>query len=627
MTDAEELKQRLRWIITLRWAAVLALLPVALFAKTLGMFSFSLTPIYAILGFVAFYNMVCALRLRAAGADLRRLAVAQIALDQVALALGVYFSGGCDSPFIYFFIFHIVISGIVLPRKYAFIFGGLAVLFPASVMGLKHWGVLPHYGLFRDEPAIFADLAVMAGYGTVFISTVFLTAYFVTYLSAKLHQSREELSVNNVKLATLLDASRLTTSTLAIEKVLQASLKIVLNVTNLKAGIILLVEECLTEACYDYFNCAAFNCPAYKSNTNCWRLSGTLCHGGPSRCPHDMGARECWERNHNHTHYVSARNVDEKIAACTNCEFFTNVVLVSRMVAGFQDSGHLGRKLSLDGSAVHRALVMGQAVVDYSRDNPLKVPFETTTGLAVPLKTQDQMIGILYLVSDTSIRYTTEEIEFFQLLSDVVSSGIFNSRVFTDMEQSYLQTVTALENAIEAKDPYTKGHSKRVADVSVMIAEVLNLSEQEKEHLRFAALLHDVGKIGISKDLLWKRCSLDECEEQEMRVHPDKGVQILEPVHFLKPVLSAIRHHHENFDGSGYPLGLKGNEIPFKARIIKVADAWDAMTSERPYRAALSPDEANAELARHAGIQFDPAIVEVFLQVCPLFPDPDKPEL
>lgn len=625
MTNAEELIQRLRWIVVLRWIGILLALITAWLAKLIEMFSFSLTPVLAVLGFAALYNVLCAWRLNAPGANLQRVAAAQIALDQIVLAAAVYFSGGCDSPFIYFFIFHIVISGIVLPRKYAFVFGGLAVLFPAAVMGLKHWGVLPHYGLFRDEPAIYTNLAIMASYGAVFISTVFLTAYFVTYLSAKLLQSREALSVSNVKLATLLDASRLTTSTLAIEKVLQASLKIILNVTNLKAGIILLVEENLTETCYEYFKCAAFNCPAYKSNMNCWRLSGTLCHGSASGCPHADGAGKCWEQRLIHTHYVPARDVDEKIAACTNCEFFTNVVLVSRMSAGFQDGGHLGRKLNLDGSAIHRALVMGQAVVDYSRGNPLKVPFETTTELAVPLKAQDQLIGIFYLASDTSIRYTAEEIEFFQLLSDVVSSGIFNSRVFTDVEQSYLQTVTALENAIEAKDPYTKGHSKRVADVSVMIAEALNLSEQEKEHLRFAALLHDVGKIGISKELLWKRCSLDECEEQEMRLHPVKGVQILEPVHFLKPILSAIRHHHENFDGSGYPLGLKGNEIPFKARIIKVADAWDAMTSERPYRMALSPDEAKAELARNAAIQFDPAIVEVFLQVCPLFPNPEKP--
>jgi putative nucleotidyltransferase with HDIG domain len=146
------------------------------------------------------------------------------------------------------------------------------------------------------------------------------------------------------------------------------------------------------------------------------------------------------------------------------------------------------------------------------------------------------------------------------------------------------------------------------------MAGALGLSGQEKEHLNFAALLHDVGKIGINRDILRKRCALDKGEEDEMRSHPDKGVQILAPIHFLKPVISSIRHHHERFDGSGYPLGLKGGEIPFKARILSVADTWDAMRSDRPYRAALSAEGAKDEMLRHAGTQFDPEVVEALLR-------------
>ncbi|MDP2277817.1 MAG: HD domain-containing protein, partial [Nitrospirota bacterium] len=424
-----------------------------------------------------------------------------------------------------------------------------------------------------------------------------------------------ELKKNHAKLATLLDASRITTSTLKLDEILSASLKVILNVTHLKAGIILLLEEDIEKKCYEFFDCNAFNCPAYKAALNCWRLSGTMCHSGDaSACPFGSTAISCWRSRHIHSHYTAARNFDEKIDSCSNCEFFANIVLIPKVVAGYQNGSRIGKKLRLDSTTIQKALVMGQAIVDYSRENPFNLPIDTATELAVPLKMQDEMIGILYLASDESLHYDINEIAFFQLLSEVISSGIFNSRIYYDMENSYLQTVMALANAIEAKDPYTKGHTERVANLSIKIADFFKLTKQEKEHLTFAALLHDIGKIGISKEILWKHCGLDECEEDEVKTHPDKGVQILEPVHFLKPILPAIRHHHEKFDGSGYPLGLKGKEIPFRARIISIADTWDAMLSDRPYRKALSIEEAKNELKKHSGVQFDPEIVDAFLK-------------
>jgi HD-GYP domain-containing protein (c-di-GMP phosphodiesterase class II) len=428
----------------------------------------------------------------------------------------------------------------------------------------------------------------------------------------------QQLERSNAKLSTLLDASRLTTSTLELDQILSTSLRIILNVTHLKAGIILLLEEDLSKRCYEFFECDAYNCPAYKAAMNCWRLSGTMCHGDASTCPHGSTAMECYSLRHIHTHYHPARDFDEKINACSNCKFFTNIVLIPRMVAGFENGKSIGKRLSPDSTTIHKALVMGRTIVNYSKENPFHLPIETTTELAMPLKVQEQMIGILYLASDAALRYSEEEIAFFQLLSEVISSGIFNSRLYDEMEGSYLQTVMALANAIEAQDPYTKGHSERMAELSDKIAVAFDLSKQEREHLKFAALLHDVGKIGIGKDILWKDCSLDESEETEIMAHPDKGIQILEPVNFLKPIFAAIRHHHERFDGSGYPLKLKGKEIPFKARIISVADAWDAMLSNRPYRDALSIEHAKKELESHAGTQFDPEVVAKFLEVvCP----------
>ena len=427
----------------------------------------------------------------------------------------------------------------------------------------------------------------------------------------------QELRKSNTKLNTLLEVSRITTSILNWDEMLSASLKIILNVTNLRAGIILLLEEDLEKKCYEFFDCDAYNCPAYKADMHCWRLSGTMCHktGETSVCPFGSTAINCWESRHIHSHYTPAVNFDEKINSCSNCEFFANIVLMPKIVAGFQNGSHFSKKLRLDSATIQRALVRGRALADYSREKPFNLPINTGTELAMPLKMQGEFIGILYLSSYESLHFDKEEIEFLQLLSEIISSGIFNSMLYYDMENSYLQTVMALTNAIEAKDPYTKGHTERVASLSGKVAASFKLSEQEKGYLDFAALLHDIGKISINRDILWKDCSLDECEEGEVKSHPDKGVQILEPVHFLTPILPAIRHHHERFDGLGYPLGLKGKEIPFKARIISIADTWDAMLSDRPYRKALSTEEAKNELKKHSGVQFDPEIVAAFIEV------------
>ncbi|MBI5848081.1 MAG: HD domain-containing protein [Nitrospirae bacterium] len=425
----------------------------------------------------------------------------------------------------------------------------------------------------------------------------------------------QELVKSNTKLSTLLNASRLTTSTLQLEQTLSLSLSIILDITNLKVGVVLLLEEDIETRCYKYFNCSAHNCPAYGSGLNCWSLSGTMCHGGSASCPDGLSATACWEHNHCHTHHAPLNQTD-KFDACSSCAFFSSVVLIPKMVSGFR-SGHLGERLKIDGSNLHKALLMGRTLVNYSRENPFDMPIDTMTEIAIPLKAKDQITGILYLTSDEAHHYSDDEIEFFQFLSDIISSGIVNSRLFDDIETSYLQTVTALANAIEAKDPYTGGHSERVAALSMRMADAMGLSAQEKEHLRFAAALHDVGKIGIGREILRKNGRLDGEEQREIRSHPERGMQILEPIHFLKPVLPAIRHHHEKYDGSGYPHGLKGREIPLKARIIGIADSWDAMMSKRPYRDPLPIQVAKEELIKHAGTQFDPEIVERFISLLP----------
>ena len=180
---------------------------------------------------------------------------------------------------------------------------------------------------------------------------------------------------------------------------------------------------------------------------------------------------------------------------------------------------------------------------------------------------------------------------------------------YKDLQQNYLQTVESLASAIEAKDEYTSGHSRRVEQYSAMIADELKLSGRRRETLRYAALLHDIGKIGIPERILNKNGKLDENEWEYVKSHPEKGAHIVEDIAFLKDAVEIIRRHHEWYNGGGYPGGLSAKELPLEAMIICVADAYDAMTSDRPYRGKLSGAQAMKELHDKAGIQFAPELV------------------
>ncbi len=187
--------------------------------------------------------------------------------------------------------------------------------------------------------------------------------------------------------------------------------------------------------------------------------------------------------------------------------------------------------------------------------------------------------------------------------------------LYTKMRKVYLDTIRALAAAIDAKDPHTKGHSERVAETSVALAQELNLTDKDIENIEYTALLHDIGKIGITDNILGKNSSLTDKEFDKIKEHPVMGAKIVEPVDFLKNSYEAIYHHHEKYNGAGYPDGLKEKDIPLLSRIIAVADAYDAMGSDRPYRKKLSKDKILKELKDQAGKQFDPEIVKVLISV------------
>lgn len=183
------------------------------------------------------------------------------------------------------------------------------------------------------------------------------------------------------------------------------------------------------------------------------------------------------------------------------------------------------------------------------------------------------------------------------------------------MERGTLEALQALNATVEAKDRYTAGHGLRVTLMSILIGQELGLKESQLDVLRHAATFHDVGKIAVSDGVLLKPGQLTDLEFQQLKVHPVEGARICEKLAVLRAAVPAVRHHHERWDGFGYPDGLSGNAIPVGARIIAVADTWDAITSDRPYRLGQPPQAAVREILRVSGTQFDPRVVDAFVDV------------
>lgn len=191
----------------------------------------------------------------------------------------------------------------------------------------------------------------------------------------------------------------------------------------------------------------------------------------------------------------------------------------------------------------------------------------------------------------------------------------YSFRLYIEMRNLYLSTIQALNKTVEAKDPYTSGHANRVCDYAVELAKAIELPFTSIENIRTAAILHDIGKIGINDNILNKATKLTAEEYQEIMRHPSIGADIICKVDFLKDITVIVKHHHERYDGNGYPDGLSQDEIPIEASVLMIADSYDAMTSDRPYRKALTREEAIEELRRNSGTQFNPELVKKFISI------------
>jgi HD-GYP domain-containing protein (c-di-GMP phosphodiesterase class II) len=236
----------------------------------------------------------------------------------------------------------------------------------------------------------------------------------------------------------------------------------------------------------------------------------------------------------------------------------------------------------------------------------------------IPISTKGNLVGIIILGEKKSSQpYNPEDLVILSALSNQTAVAIENSRLYEELESAFVETTVALANAIDIRDTYTNIHSQQIAEWASETARLLGCSPQEIDDIYWGGLLHDIGKIGIPDSILNKAARLDSSEWEIVHKHPDLGADLISPIKKLVNVAPIIRSSHERFDGGGYPLGLKGEEIPLGARIVSVADSFSAMIDKRPYKQPISEEKAMQELIDNSGIMYDPQVIKAFLKLSP----------
>jgi HD-GYP domain-containing protein (c-di-GMP phosphodiesterase class II) len=247
---------------------------------------------------------------------------------------------------------------------------------------------------------------------------------------------------------------------------------------------------------------------------------------------------------------------------------------------------------------------------------PNSVRYPSKSFISVPLKIKNRMLGVLNISSSEPNRtFEERDVRLLTILADQAAITLENIELYDNLQHFYLEMVQTLARAIDAKDAYTHDHADRARRYARKIGKKLELPEAMIRHIEYATLMHDIGKIGIDEHILKKAGQLTPEEREIIKKHPSIGNRIISPVQFLSPVAPMVLYHQEWFNGKGYPEGLAGEEIPLGARIVAVIDAFDAMTSDRPYRKALPREVAFDELRKGAGSQFDPKVAMAFIEI------------
>ena len=310
------------------------------------------------------------------------------------------------------------------------------------------------------------------------------------------------------------------------------------------------------------------------------------------------------------------------------CERAT-VVLVDMERGGFIYKAGFGTAAAPKGAFVPFTDTSARTVVETGRTDSVNNLAEMTpllplekrlldegflSHIRIPIVVKGDVAGILTVGAKRVAAFTKENLSTLEYLCSQIGVALSNARLISDLEELFIGVVKSLSSAIDAKSPWTAGHSERVTKYALTIGKEMGLSEKELKQLELAGILHDVGKIGIHEAILDKPDRLTEEEVKIMRLHPGKGAEILGPIKNLKDMIPVIKYHHEFYNGTGYPDGLKEEKIPLFARILTVADTADAMGADRPYRKGRGMDVIIAELKRCSGAQFDPQVVEAFLR-------------
>jgi HD-GYP domain-containing protein (c-di-GMP phosphodiesterase class II) len=241
---------------------------------------------------------------------------------------------------------------------------------------------------------------------------------------------------------------------------------------------------------------------------------------------------------------------------------------------------------------------------------------------AVPLIAKGEVKGVLEVYQRTPAMRGTDWVEFLETLAGQVSIAIDNSQLFSNLQRSNLElslaydaTIEGWSRALDMRDSATEGHTRRVTDMALRLARIMGMGEAELVHMRRGILLHDMGKMGIPNTILLKPDTLTDEEWKVMHMHPQYAFEMLAPISYLRPALDIPGSHHEKWDGTGYPRGLIGEQIPLAARIFAVVDVYDALTSDRPYRKAWTREKALQYIMDEKGKFFDPRVVDVFMSL------------
>lgn len=318
---------------------------------------------------------------------------------------------------------------------------------------------------------------------------------------------------------------------------------------------------------------------------------------------------------------VSARIMDASICSLRLLRQEHDIVLSASSGLNkvyFKEEGFLEKRKSIAQQAIKKRKPI--VITNISQDNeyihPDYAKKEMVSSLAcVPLISRGKEIGVLTVYSAQTRRYNADQIDLLSALADQAAIAVTNATLHEEIHQTFLNTVKALAAAVEAKDPYTRGHCDMVEKYAVEIAKELGLQSEHIEKIQIAAILHDIGKIGVKEDVLLKPGKLTDEEFEIIKSHPTISAKILGPANFPDKIMAAVKFHHEQIDGKGYPNNLTNEEIPIEASIVKVADAFCAMNSDRPYRQTLPFDVILNELKKDSGIKFDSNVIDALLKV------------